>query len=485
MKNPAYFLLVCMLPLFCFPAQKTPRRSKTQEVKSRRCHETYAQVLTEALNRAVASELDGRMHLVDGNSGPMMWYYQNPNGLFNQQTFNYISRRVAGSSRNLAQLTEAGGFPNAYSLVLQLLSYNIGSADRARIQAAEAASQGFADSTIALYESAFGAITPAQMAAAFAQYGLGASGKMDYIIDVTMAVYWSGRSTGGVQPLTYSQMANAANLDSLLPLLPAAGKPALAMARKFMNNTISVASIIDSAQNAAWTLRQLKNNTQYPTGLNGGSQLVNPYDGSYTGYQVAYTIANPLSNLARDLQDASRRIVVTVTAHNTGGAYVNIVVNQGSGRVDSVSYNIPDSVVIDIDDTAMPPHTGTADIILTATFSRYSIVNTSPVSWNDTTNTGWYFDYPINEAVKHDTFDVTGYKFMLPPPYNMSSYEAGGTFGYLQQLLVCADMPQVKVRTGQQGPSATVMATPQAITVPQMQSIAYVVGGVFAFPRQR
>lgn len=483
MKSLVVLLLTCMLPTLCFSPGGRSLHAAVPRAGSGGYHETYGQVLTQAINRALAAELDGRMWLIDANSGPIMWYYQNLNGFFNQQTFNYISRRVNGSSGDLAQLTEAGGFPNAYSMVLQLLCYNISSADRARISAAEAASQGLADSTILLYESAFGTITPAQMAAAFAQYGLGASNKLDFVIDVVMGIFWSDRSTGGAHPLTYSQMATATNLDSLLPLMPPAGKPVTSMARRFMQSAMSIAGIVDSAQNAAWTLRQLKNNTQYPSGTNGGMQLVNPYDGSNAGYQVGYTVNNSLADLSRQLQDTSRKIRISITTHSTGGGYVNIIVSRGAGSTDTINYNLPDSMYVDADDSLLPQGTGPWDITLTALFSRYAVLNTGPAQWSDVTNTGWYFSYPINQALWNDTFDVTGYKFLLPSPYNMSSYDSGGTFGSLQQLLLCTDRPQVMVTMGSEAAFGTPTYSSFPVMVPQMQATAYVVGGVFVFPQ--
>lgn len=245
---------------------------------------------------------------------------------------------------------------------------------------------------------------------------------------------------------------------------------------------MSIAGIVDSAQNAAWTLRQLKNNTQYPNGMNGGMQLVNPYDGSSGGYQVGYNVANQLGDLTRQLQDTSRKMLIKITTYSTGGGTVNIIIGRGAGSVDTINYNLPDSEYVDIDDTATPQAAGPWDITLTALFSRYAVVSTGPTPWSDATNTGWYFSYPINEAIKNDTFDVTGYKFLLPSPYNMNSYKAGGTFGYLQQLLLCTDRPQVMVTMDGGTASGPPAFSSFPLMVPQMQATAYVVGGVFVFP---
>ena len=443
---------------------------------------SVAHVITQAIDSGLHDSLGAPFRLIDRNNGQLMWYYKNINDYFNQQTFNYISKRPIGQYGSLAELSEAGGFPNSYSSVLQLLYYNINSTDKQRIAKASSDAAACSDSTVAIYEANFGAISTAEIAAAISQYGLWIANKIDFIINIKMSIVWSNRNTGGAPPLSVSQMASATNLESLMPMMPPNGKTTLEHAAKFLRKTTAVAGLFDSAQNAAWTIRQLKNNCQYPNELNGGMRLIDPFTGQISGYQVGYSVNNPLQILQQQIQDTSRNILINIQALDSGGANIDVTVRYTKENIFHKRYQIPDSICV-VKDTSISSSCGGAGFFATACIRGFVIIDTQPLAWNDISNTGWLFSYPISQATQNDTFDVTGYKFILPPPYNMKPDNDRDDFAYLSKILVSNTAPELvfgtQAETTKRSTGTFLYSQP---STPLMQSTAYVIGGVFTYP---
>jgi hypothetical protein len=66
------------------------------------------------------------------SQGNFMWYYQNPNQVFSNGTFGYLSARVSpgDAGTGLAKLSGPGGYPNAYAQLLGQTEYIVSPADR-------------------------------------------------------------------------------------------------------------------------------------------------------------------------------------------------------------------------------------------------------------------------------------------------------------------------------------------------------------------
>lgn len=138
------------------------------------------------------------------------------------------------------------------------------------------------------------------------------------------------------------------------------------------------------------------------------------------------------------------------------------------------------------------------------------MVPTSPASWREEANTGWFNGDPIAEANRNTGKPVTGFHFTVYPPYNLGPLAAGGDFGLITHLLisnaptVMISNPQgnlekaapgelkLKGRSGRPytvswsrregGEGFTLVLTPADLAVTPLQQTAYVIGGAFDFP---
>jgi hypothetical protein len=91
------------------------------------------EVLAAAINEQVALIYHTSVVLVQFPSqGNFLWYYENPNQVFNNGTFGYISARVGpGDVAGLAKLSAPGSYPNAYGQLLSQIEYGLSPADAA------------------------------------------------------------------------------------------------------------------------------------------------------------------------------------------------------------------------------------------------------------------------------------------------------------------------------------------------------------------
>jgi hypothetical protein len=78
------------------------------------------------------------------------------------------------------------------------------------------------------------------------------------------------------------------------------------------------------------------------------------------------------------------------------------------------------------------------------TYAGYSMVPAQPTAWKQATNIGFYFADPINQAVANTGRDVTGFKFLNNPPYNLNALANGGNFGLLTNLLI-SNYPTIEI----------------------------------------
>ncbi|HYH56565.1 MAG TPA: hypothetical protein VD772_08145, partial [Anseongella sp.] len=80
-------------------------------------------------------------------------------------------------------------------------------------------------------------------------------------------------------------------------------------------------------------------------------------------------------------------------------------------------------------------------VSITMTFTGPTIVNYSPLTFNQSTMQGWFFMAPILEAIKNQGQDVTGYQFSPSPGIDFSE---NGPFGLLQGVAI-ANYPSAKI----------------------------------------
>jgi hypothetical protein len=243
---------------------------------------------------------------------------------------------------------------------------------------------------------------------------------------------------------------------------------------------ISAADLAAHDQNAAASasygnqvLSKLKQATNQPSAVNGGMPTVDPYTGAVsTGCQVGYGINSPLATISNGLQSGQPTVTVQVPA--------------GSGTVATISY------------------------------PGCQLVAVQAAAWQQATDTGWYDPDPLSQAWHNGQQDVTGYRFLSQPSYNLGPLSSGGDFGRLVSLLisnpptvvigpasssaafadvvspdVVADFYQSLSLLNLDQPADTeLLALPGAAagqsvpTVPQLQQSAYVVGACLNFIAQ-
>lgn len=366
--------------------------------------------------------------------GDFMWNWQNPNQVFNNGTYQYVNALVSrGEYPNTIQLSPAGGFANAYVQVLNDIIYSLSSADQAKLTQAQSNASTQAGTVVSDYQSIFGPITTAQMTQA------GVSTKQDYVISYVLGSVWSGATP----PLSYTQMASARNLKALLPKAPMGADQIITDVVVYLNLMQAVNGLSDELQNGAWIIQQLKNNAQIPSATNGGMQTFDPNSGSIlAGYNEGWSINSSVASINNDLQNTGRTIQIGMQTSQASGGGLNVSVEGQAG------FSIGSWLKFDVGGSAsydMSKLQGTStDASVTITFAGYSIVPMAPSAWQQATNVGFFYGNPIVQAAANGSQDVTGFKFLNPPAYNLAKISEGGNFGLLTGLLI-ANYPTISI----------------------------------------
>ena len=451
------------------------------------------------------------------SQGDFMWNWQNSNQVFNQSTYDYLSAILSkGDFTNSAKMSGSGGFPNAYTQILNSLVYSLGSANQQKLIQAQSNASQQAQTIVTDYQGLYGTITDAQMTAA------GVTTKQDYVISYILGSVWSGKGTSA--PLTYSQMSQARNLAALMPKMPMSGTQVLTDVTVYLNIMQPVNALSDNLQYNAWVLTMLKTNTQYPSAANGGMQVVNPNTGMVSpSYQNAYGINYPTQSISNDLQNKGRTINIGMTTSSASGNQLSVHVDAQAGfSVGSVlQFSLSTGMTYD-----MSQMSGTStDCSISMTWTGYSMIPAAPLAWQQATNQGWYFGDPISQAIANGNKDVDGFKFITASPFNLGPLANGGNFGQFTNVLI-ANYPTItityknanfssfkqswsekvsgnltlfgfiKLGSFSQGAygssyqegsdnstfSVTFSASPQIVGVPQLQQTAFVIGGAVSTP---
>jgi len=467
-------------------------------------------VFTDAINKAISDIYHIEITPIEYSSqGDFMWCYQNVNQIFNEGTFNYISARVIpGTDRETVMLSSAGSLPNAYSQVITSINYTLSTNDAVWLNESQKKATAYQLTVISDYEADFGRITDADMAKAREKYGKWTvNNKFDYIITVVIGVQWSGQE----QPLTYQEIAGG-DLKKLLPKAPANAERVIADVQYYIDIMKPIKALLEKIQLNSWIIYQLNNNTMNPSDTNGGMKIVNPNTGEVSkGFQTGYTVMRMVSDIEKDLNDKERILRVEIPFSNSNPINQSVL---HFSKADSLNYDMQ----------SVPG--SSEDITIMLEYQGYTLIPVNPVIWQLTSSTGWYLGYPITEAYKNGKQDVTGFKFVSEPAYNLGTLSQGGNFGHITNLLVCKCPPAITVHyknadckkfkefwdknaegnltllsginlggysdytyTGNilQGSSnsnfsITFSPSQENVGVPLMQSTAYVIGGTFEFP---
>jgi hypothetical protein len=390
----------------------------------------YAE-LQAAVNRAIHSYYpDTIITLFTDSPSALCWYYHDLNDIFNQGTFDYISRRVSpGAVPGTAQLSDAGGFVNAYDRVITSLAFVLGTADQSVLDHAQDSASVQAHSVVSTYQELFGAITAVQLTEAMQALGpFAIANKVDYVIAFVVGYVWSGRQRARKPALSWLEMQRAPDLRALVPDMPASGEPVLAQVQAYLDAVGAAARLQDALNLGGWLRQELLHSTERPDSDNGGMKTVDPSTGVVSDrYQVGYGIDISIADINACLSDASRKITFTYGISNISKA------GPGARRalrsllrvtVDDKEYGIYDE------------HDGDAKTEITLEYVGFTLIPILPRRWARESGTGWYDDDPIAQACTNTGRDVTGFRFIAPPPYNLGPLAEGGDFGRLRALLI-------------------------------------------------
>jgi hypothetical protein len=238
-------------------------------------------------------------------------------------------------------------------------------------------------------------------------------------------------------------MASARNLKALLPDAPASADQVITDVTVYLNLMQPVNGFSDQLQNGAWTLGSLKNNTMYPSEANGGIKTFDPNTGEVSkDYNDGWAINSSVASINNDLQNTGRTIVIGMTTSQASGSSMTVHVDSQAGFTVGSWLQFSTEVGATYD---MSKVQGTStDCSVTMTYAGYSVVPAAAAAWQQATNHGFYYPDPVSQAVGNGSKDVTGFKFLNTPPYNLGPMLSGGNFGLLTNLLI-SNYPTIKI----------------------------------------
>lgn len=502
------------------------RRKSSDFAIDEKAGEEYYSNLQQRANAAIAGIYNTKITPITFPAqGDFPWFYQNVNQVFNQGTFDYISARVSpGDVEGTAQLTAAGGFPNSYDRVVESIAFTLSTADQATLNKAQENASVQAQSIISTYQGIFGEITQTDMDEAVNALGRYAvANKQDYVIAFVMGFIWSGRQAANKPALSWAQMQKARNLRELLPQMPPSGEPVLSEVTVYLNILGPTVSLQDLLNLGGWIRQQLIHNTTQPDEANGGMKTVDPNTGSVSDrYQVGYGISSSIASIQNDLE-SSRSFELSMSTSQAQGSSLKVSIDGGGGF--SVGSLLKFSLGAQFSYDMTEVKGASQDTSVSVKYEGFTMVPTAPTAWQQATNVGWFYGDPIAEAQNNSGRDVTGFKFVSPPPFDMGPFATGGNFGQIQNLLI-SKYPTITIHFRQanfeefqqsfqqeisgnltlfgfiklgsfnegtyfssfeRGASnseftVTFQASEQVLSVPDLQKTAFVIGGSFDFP---
>ena len=333
--------------------------------------------------------------------------------LFNKLTYNWISANLKAGATPLQQ---DASFTNLYIQAITKISWSLSKADQAKLnQAANAATQQAA------------AVQNAWIAA-FGQLPSGTS-PIDDIAGV-IATTWASK-----QPTTLMDIQNSIDLNSLLDLTPAAGKPVIPVFVNWLNAISSVLSLQNSISINNGYLRRAMGAAQNPTAANGGLTL------SDNSIMPCYQVANQVADIQNALQtgpDITMSMTVTRSTVNEFTVSISGKTGFSIPVLDFLSIGVGGSANYFSSDIATTENATTVDM----SFPGVNLVNFGPVTFQQTGNSKfWYWMDPINEAIKNGSQDVSGFKFSPAPGIDFTE---SGPFGYVMGAAI-SGYPTIKV----------------------------------------
>lgn len=374
-----------------------------------------------------------------GGLGDFPWFWEDANGNFNLNTFNYINSRVAPMPGEPPTVQLVSPFSNDYLQLLNSIGFQLSVADTNRQNGAGINAGVYATRVVSTYQTNFGAITPADWKIACVESNI------DYVINYIVGAIWSGRSQRSKPAFTVQQLVALSDLAANLPDIPAAGFSVLPLIQSYLTNIGVIDSFSALIGGKNKLLTELKNNSQKPSLKNGGMTTRDSYgnDTCHVGYMVSPTPGSIQNNLNSHATPVTIEFSSTQTPSGLLEIKTNNVGNDTIPSEDFISFTNQTGETFN-------PHTlpGSAQYVnVQLTYQGCTLISYEPRPYEGDTMTDWYFAEVIAEAVDNIGKDITGYRFITTQ--NIYDYSQGGNFGIVSQLLI-ADYPtlQLVIATG-------------------------------------
>ena len=362
-------------------------------------------VLRDQVNEILSSAL-GTTELRSfniGSAGNMPYYWQNPrNRAFNSKTYDWINRALKS---DIAPLQQKDVFTNLCIEALSKIKYSLSSDDQAALNEAQSNATDQQLAVLNAWEAAFGSLPE------------GNGQPIDNICE-EISTKWADPATD------LNSMQQSINLSTLLNKAPASGRTVLPVFANWLNAIGGAVSLMNNVtMNNAYVARALAA-AQSASKSNGGLLL----DNSTDTYHPAFEVSTPLSDIQNGLKNSSQsaKVSMKVTRSTTDEFQVNV---QGGTH-----FNIPVMSLLTINVGGNSSYfqseiaTSDSETTVDMTFPGVTLVNFGPVPYDMSTCSNWYWVKPIQDAIKNENCDVSGFKFSPKPQIDFSRT---GPFGFL------------------------------------------------------
>ncbi|MEV0675094.1 hypothetical protein AB0I60_01085 [Actinosynnema sp. NPDC050436] len=360
-----------------------------------------------------------------GTAGGFPFYFRDKSNWFTELAWTYLNYRPTPSSTVPGEyLLGAELASTRYLTYLRDVQWLLSSADEQALEQGEIDHQEAAQMLVNDYERAFGEITDDELEAA------GSRTKVGYILDVQIPI-WADK------PNFKFQTGNVDDLEEALPNRPSESDGILVALCEYINALEKYLPILNMQGAARGRRNQAIKNTENPTKENGGLRTVAP-DGKTTKYRVAYQPSREPKAIRADLEKAAKSsVTITIKARHYQQGEASLEVDGRAGGVigwggllafgtSSASYSVDRFAASQV------------SIDIAITMRGLSWVQAAPALLSEDAKTGWFAPDILEEAVKNDGKDVTGYHLFHYPASEVAEF-------WMQQGLVLGCLPSIKV----------------------------------------
>jgi hypothetical protein len=345
-----------------------------------------------------------------GSLGNFPYYWQHPANLkFNTETYRWISASIKANTYPI-QLSQP--FTNLYITTLSKVSYSLSKSDQSKLSQAQSNIINQQGALLKAWQAAFNTIpdrTETQE-------------PIDIIIDkITQS--WA------TPPITLAELQTEQNIHIKLNSVPMSGKSVIPILVNYLNALQSSVSLINAATMNRGYLQQALSGAQNPSTTNGGLQT------SDGGIKPSYRVNTPLESILKSLNstDTSNTVELSMSVVNTPQNNLSINLSDGTTETLPISefLTIKDKNGTDFFREIFASDSSKATIDVT--FKGVTTIYFGPAYFSSASNTNWYWEPPIVQALENGDKDISGFKFSPKPQIDFSNT---GPFGFLTGVVI-------------------------------------------------